>query len=445
MKTRLVPVTLALPLLLWAPATYAQDAEEDISLDDIELSEEEKALLRELEADSGADGAAEEPSLRLYGFADFLIGGVFGLSENTSAIISASTRSNNVLLGNLNLYLDANLTHGFSFLAEVRFHVAPVGNKAVDFGDGTANPNVHARAVDLGDFGREFDFGYIEIERAYLQYEFAAWLKGRVGILLTPYGVWNVDHGSPVIIPIRRPYLIGDGFIPEQQTGFEILGSVPVGPVRIGYHAYATNGRGVVSRSKDVDDNFAFGGRVYVDTAEIGRMRVGGSFYSGTEAEQWQTFDPSTLATGPQLKSYYRTRSQELALAADFTWDIAGFRVQSEVISRQVVFDDNARPSVGANKLPDHSSIGAYGLLAYELPFWNLQPYILYEYIDFGFERVPNSTASSASVIYAGLRIRPIPTLAFKLQYTRASFDAAEGSAFSDPINMAEIQTAFAF
>lgn len=448
MRISVLTPALALSVLATGiPLAQAQEAEEEISLDDIELSEEELALLHELEADAGADGAEEMPSLRLYGFADILVGGFFGMDENTTALVNSPNRWNNVMLGNLNLYLDANLTHGFSFLGEIRFHIAPVGNRANDYADGTSNPYIASEAADGADFARGFDFGYIEIERAYLQYEFAAWLKARVGIMLTPYGVWNVDHGTPVIIPIRRPYLIGDGFIPEQQTGFELLGSIPVGPVRLGYHAYASNGRGLISRTKDVDDDFAFGGRVYVDTAEIGRMRVGASFYSGTNSEEWQTLDAAGLASGvTTFASYYRERSRELAFAGDLTWDIAGFHFQTEVISRQVDYDDDARPTLGIGRQPDRNSVGAYGLVAYELPFWNLQPYVMYEYIDFGYERISNTQASTFSVIYGGVRIRPMPNLAFKLQYTQATFTTdVETSPFADPLNIAEAQATFAF
>lgn len=285
-------------------------AEEAVSsFDEIELSAEEAALLQELE---GEVGETQVPSLSLYGFADLGMASYVGVDSTVGAFSPLSSRATTVAVGNLNLYLDANLTHGFSFLAEVRLHFAPMGNTVEsDFTDATTRFFADSVATDAtADFSREFDYGFIELERVYAAYSFSDWLNVRAGLFLTPYGVWNVDHGSPVIIPTQRPYIIGDQFIPERQAGIEVFGVVPVEDWHIGYHLYMSNGRGPVSSILDLDDHLAWGGRLYLDTRALGHLTLGGSAYNGTRVDQRVTLVPESLAAEPALRRFEYERSE---------------------------------------------------------------------------------------------------------------------------------------
>lgn len=81
-------------------------------------------------------------------------------------------------------------------------------------------------ALDYQDYYRALKWGGVEIERVYLEWLAHPLFNLRGGIFLTPYGIWNVDHGSPAIIPILRPATIGNGYIPERQTGLEVFGTL---------------------------------------------------------------------------------------------------------------------------------------------------------------------------------------------------------------------------
>ncbi|MBX2812757.1 MAG: hypothetical protein KTR25_13150 [Myxococcales bacterium] len=425
-------------------SVFAFDHDEDPS-NEIELSSEEAAILRELEREGGFGKVRDIPLLDIYGFADVLVGGFIGMNDHVASQNNFGERITNVMLGNLNMYLDANLTHGFRFLGEIRFHTAPTATSEGPNFDGTADHFVHSTSWDAVDGNTPFSFGYIEIERAYLEYVYANWLKVKIGILLTPYGVWNVDHGSPVIIPTRRPFVVASELIPERQTGLEVSGLLSAGTLRIGYHAYTSNGRGSVSTALDLDDNLAVGGRLYIDTTALGRLRVGGSFYSGTTAEERVNVVPESLQTGsPELSSYFSIRNHELAFGADLVWKIAGFHLQAELLSRQVVYDNDARAPTLGGSTPDYHAWGAYGLLAYELPFWHLRPFFLAEHNDFG--RADFGGLSGMTIFFIGLNIRVLPVVVFKAQYLHVKLSSNTGSSsVTDPQNGFEMQCSWAF
>lgn len=104
-----------------------------------------------------------------------------------------------------------------------------------------------------------------------------------------------------------------------------------------------------------------------------------------------------------------------MSFAADITWRLQNLHLQAELVATQVRFDDDARVRAGDLTTPDHLKWGFYVLLAYELPFWNLQPYYLVERTDFGHQRYPDFTEYWAMT--GGLRVRFLPNVVLKLQY----------------------------
>lgn len=148
-----------------------------------------------------------DDKLNIYGFADVEYSAVH--LETKSPYIGDTRGFSG---GNLNIYVSKNLTKEWRFFGEVRFLYLPNGAEAHD---GTITVT---SAGDPNDFARTVSWGGILIERAYAEYDVNNYLTIRAGHFLTPYGIWNTDHGSPTIIAAYRPYTIGEQYFPEHQT-----------------------------------------------------------------------------------------------------------------------------------------------------------------------------------------------------------------------------------
>jgi hypothetical protein len=115
----------------------------------------------------------------------------------------------------------------------------------------------------------------------------------------------QADHGSPVIIGPVKPYVIGEQFFPEAQTGFEVLGTVPVGEkATLGYHLTLSNGRGPVEQYQDYDNNKAIGGRLFLRGYWLGDLTIGASCYGGTVTDARQEVDVATQSVKWCWRSY---------------------------------------------------------------------------------------------------------------------------------------------
>ena len=391
--------------------------------------------------DSGSDSDTQR-KLDLYGFADFTYQRLLIPSSNVWTRTYPSV--NSFAVGNFNLYLSSNLGDSWRALAEVRFLYLPNG-AATNDNQGNAI-RTDTTVLDYAGFEEPIRWGGIRIERIYVEHEFNGLLKLQVGQFLTPYGIWNVDHGSPTIIGIKKPFVVADQLFPEQQTGLQLYGSAFFDPLEIGYHLTLSNGRGPVEY-EDFNDDKAFGGRLYVRTDAIGSLTVGGSFYRGGYYDRSAKYVPKNNNT--EVDQQYTTLSKyrEMSFGADVKWEYKSWLAQGEFIMNEANYANGGRPREQVVRppqgyLPDYRRWGAYGLLGYRLGFAPLMPYVLVQHAYS--PDTPNIPPATAYEI--GVNYRPTAAVVVKLEYTDWHFSAPGAAGFGNyPLRILASQVAWAF
>jgi hypothetical protein len=347
--------------------------------------------LAALGLDPASQGTAFDDKLNIYGFADF--GWTATHWTESNPILSDTTT---FAIGNLNLYVAKNLAPSWRMLAEVRFMYTPNGT-----GNGDGSVRV-TTGDDPNNFGRPIEWGTISIERAYAEYDLHPRLTVRAGHWLTPYGIWNIDHGSPVIVGVFRPYIVGEALFPEHQTGLDLFGSAPIGDYKLGYHATLSNGRNQTEATADTDRRPAFGGRLELEAPLAGTARIGASGYHGR-----YTSATTNVMTPPEW-------FDETSVGGDAQWDHGALHVQSEVLVRHKAYVDGHRPLTftGAPQ-EDGTDFGIYGLIGYRFTqLWNVMPFAFYEY----YAPLVPGLLGDINGFNVGLNFRPAPTVVLKLQ-----------------------------
>ena len=440
-------------------AAQSEEATADRSGDDVPGADgagadgagaDEAALDDDLALELLGDGALEEdgPSLDLYGFSDVL----FRWSDpgRTTAWKHLNNSHPYFAVGNLNLYLAGTLSESWSSLAEVRFTYAPNGAQALDPTSVSFGRN-STTVTDPADEARTLSWGAIEIERAWVEYAPLRAFAVRFGQWLTPYGIWNVDHGSPTVVGIRPPQLIGDALIPERQTGIQVHGTAPIGAHVLGYHLTLSNGRGPLDAYQDLDDNKAIGGRTYLTLRWAGELTVGVGTYFGRYTSSLRRF--VAAGTGFGFAETINVQYDELAYAADARWEWEDLLLQSEVVVADLAYTDAGRPISDldpAKLLPDTRRWGGYFLGGYRTPWIGLMPYVQLQYMDFGATNPLSALSQIALPALAaatfGVNIRPEPNIVVKLNYSWASFPGAPPtSPGRDAITILDAQIAWSF
>lgn len=376
-----------------------------------------------------------DTSLQISGFADFGLGGMIGPKDSGWRATMIVPRKSTFYVGNFNLYVSKNISKSVRMMSEARLTFLPNGSAPI----GGDQDRGNTTAYDYTDFGRPTRWGGIILQRVHLDWEIHSLLSVRGGLFLTPYGVWNVDHGSPVFIPVRRPWSIGVGWIPERQTGVELFGrAVLSSDHTLGYHLTVSNGVGPISEYQDLDENKAIGGRLYWEYYGVGRLRLGVSAYYGRD-----TNSISNIIPGAELTSKETIKSQydALTFAGDLTWNLRGLHIQTEWLSNQRAFTEKGRARVqqitGAIIPSDVSSWGGYGLIGYRFDWLGVMPYFLSE-------RVVGDVQYNKLKLYTlqvGLNVRPIDSVVLKASYERVEFKQAS----FQPLNVIMSQIAWAF
>jgi hypothetical protein len=370
---------LAKPADATVPADAAPAPPRKPSSDDIDLSS--------LGLDPSV--APFDDKLNVYGFAD--IG--FLADHWTKDLPGLANNTKSFLVGNFNLYVAKNLTEKARLLGEVRFTLLPNGSQNAD------GSLVDTTSTDLTNYGRPSQWGGVVIERLYIEYDIVPQLSIRAGRWLTPFGIWNIDHGSPVIISVGRPYVMGENFFPERQTGIDLFGSRRLDGFKLGYHATVSNGRSATEAQSDPDSRFAFGGRLELETPW--GLRLGGSYYRGR-------YTGLAAMPGAEPETYL-----EAGVAGDAMYDHGGLHLQAEVVSRDRHYLDRT----------GGRDTGWYVLAGYRFDrLWNVMPFAFYN------EEHPADHTFQTDVYDSdvGLNFRPAPSLVFKVMGSYTIFRSGD-------------------
>jgi hypothetical protein len=426
------PIEAPAPRPAWlppsAPAVTTTPAEMADQATEADVLEE----LDELESEASA--------LQIYGFADFTYTR-FLMDESSAWYDTYFSVNPTFAVGNLNLYLEKRIAPGWRSLVEFRLLYLPNGTEEISESTGDAS-RIDTTVIDPLDKLETLRWGGIAIERAWVEYEVHPLATVRAGQWLTPYGIWNVDHGSPVLIPVRRPFLIGQGMFPRNQTGVMVHGARAVGDTRVAYKATLSNGRGPVDTYLDLDGNKAVGGRLTLDLPVLDELTLGASAYTGTYTARTRTYGlgGDEVVADDTVTERYR----ELATGVDLRARSGPVLLNAELIAREVRYDDAARPramtSVGEQQ-PDFLAYGTYVLVGVRLPWWGLMPYAVGEYTHPMWMAAPHLAGGMV-----GINLRAAPTVTLKTQLQFAGvIDARSNTVPDDMILNWEAQIAWVF
>ncbi|MBN1605985.1 MAG: hypothetical protein JW940_05100 [Polyangiaceae bacterium] len=425
----------------------AQDVASDENAAEDAASGDTDAALKELAAvEAAQDISGEQSSIAVYGFADFTYSHLLSNRHYYSLFPHPFP---SFYVGNLNLYLDAHLSEGWRSLAEVRFTYLPHGTSEIDFAGGTF-ARTSTSVPDYMELNRPIQWGGVVIERAWIEYQAHALLTARFGQWLTPYGIWNVDHGSPVILGTRRPYMVASELLPQRQTGIELYGTESLDTLQLGYHLTLSNGRGPVDSYMDLDKNKAMGWRLWIQNdSSLGTVVFGTSGYRGRYTERSQVYD---FADEEEPVHYpISTSYDELGVAADFKWTWGGFLLQGEAALRDQGYADEYRPVDEFAAMDggpqgwtsDNRSYGFYALTGYRFPWLGVMPFITGEYFSNGPDMGP---VVDAAAILGGFNLRPTDRVVLKLEVTHAWFPTDNvGFEAPKPIDFVDAQIAWSF
>jgi hypothetical protein len=342
----------------------------------------------------GVDPEGFDDKLNIYGFADFSYWMLHW--EHANALL---TDTSTFVSGDFALYLAKNLSRRARTLLEVRFLFAP---------NGSTNPDgsiTNTAAQDLSEFYRAVQWGGVAIERAYFEYELDDKLTIRAGHWLTPYGIWNIDHGAPTIIGTYRPYVIGEQLFPEHQTGLDLFGHIYLDDYKLQYHATISNGRSPTEAQHDTDGSPAFGGRLELETPW--HAKLGASVYGGRSESL------PTVTNGPT------TAFDEIAVGGDAQWDDGQLHLQAEAAMRDRHYLADKRAARGSGFVPDGRDFGMYALAGYRFDSrLNPMPYLEFE------KDTPLDLTyySNAYALHAGINLRPTASYVLKVEAIGAWF-----------------------
>ena len=429
------------------------DDVEDLKMEVKELKEKYQSELEELKIEmeimkATATPQQDEKKFNIYGYFGFrwhdMIWSGSGKDKMEYALFNNATFSQT----NLNLYFKFNPIENVETLSEIRFLYAPKGVKynelaEVEYLDLSHFPQVanvvpHALPtyfIDTTDALYK-EWGGIIIERAWAKIFYKDYLNFKMGKFFTPFGIWNVDHGLPVILTARVPYFLA--FVPQNQVGIQMEGDFFLPQGKLSYAAYISNGKGPAYETLDNNTNKAFGGRLAfsADLKIFKELSFGASFFRGkytNSGDSLQVILDVTDPTGPSLiQKVYFTEAEyyENIFGLDMKFNLYNVMFQGEYLKnthdyeKVPVFMNPLTGQPVEREVPDIESY--YVQLGYEIPWkvrnWTFTPYARYEeqesYLRGQAGEPTVTTRENFEIVSLGMNLRKNPYVIYKFDYT---------------------------
>ncbi len=392
--------------------------------------EQLKQRIDELEAQQAevADSSEEDDQrLKIYGFLDFGLKKSFPAKDPFFAALIE--RKLTFVLGNINLYIDAQPMPSWRALVEARLTTYPHGAESVA-------PNGEFQRVD----NRVFDtsspsgrnkviWGGVVLERAQIEHTMADLFKLRVGYFLTPYGIWNVDHGTPTLISLVLPAFQVEEAMPARQLGVQAYGSTNTGNLELGYAAYVTNGRAPFL--EDPTDGKAFGARATATfTGEKKSLQLGLSGYVGDTLEKRKVLQIGADSVSVDVSTKYQYN--EWSVGGDVSLDYHKFRLRTEGLVHRVDHGDGPHEPI-AFAQPGLTHPNRYEYFWYAIMAYRWQALEPYTYTELKYVTPRDGNMDLTYLPGLGLNIHFSPYAQLKTQYVAAKFyRVGDGSDASD-------------
>ena len=335
----------------------------------------------------------------------------FYTTDRSALLTLFPSQAGTFVLGNVNLFFDAQPYDKWRALFEVRFTNLPHGYErslATPLGGQYVRDNSEISDFTSPSIRGTVIPGSIIIERAQTEYAFSDSFKVMAGYFFTPFGIWNVDHGTPTLISLLLPSFQSDDYLPSHQLGVQAFGSFYTPSWELGYHAYIANNR--TPSQVDFADNKSFGGRLFASsTGSAVKTKLGVSGYYGHSLDiqrKITSLQPYVVETDVTVSG------TEKMIGADLSVDAGPLRLRTEGLARRI--DYEAGKSGGAS---DNWYTNGYVLAAYQLPWAGIEPFAYFEAIHF-----VSDLGDTVLLPSAGVNVHFNPNVQLKTQYGRALF-----------------------
>jgi hypothetical protein len=227
--------------------------------------------------------------------------------------------------------------------------------------------------------------------------------KVRLGKFLTPFGIWNVIHASPLVWTTTRPLVTSDQIFPSHVTGLRLSNRFIINDHNLNVGFYVDDSAVLDPRKDKLTFDHAFGGRINYEIYQD--FKLGFSYIAF-----------KNRAT-PQL-------SRNHLFGLDMRWKKNDYELQIEFSYR---YSENRQGKEknfylqGVTPLPLDSHLFAVGR---------------YEYFDGSHQIDSNQIQGTAQIGLVGLAWRPYTPLVFKTEYRFSSFEQIAPSGFFTSLSM---------